>query len=82
LAIAEQRARYVTDSWQAPIEDWLTDRKDVTIAEVLSGALGLSPADQTQRSVNRVSAILTHAGFTRVRTRKGDRRETRYRRES
>ena len=86
LATTEQRARYVVDAWQSPIEDWLASQKDVSITEMLSGALNLSPAEQTQRSVNRVSAILTHAGFVRVRARKGpkrkNQRETRYRRES
>jgi len=82
LATAEQRLRYVVDVWQAPVEDWLVGRDEVTITDVLSKALGLAPADHSQRNVNRVSAILTNAGFVRVRARKGPKRETRYRREN
>ena len=85
LASIEQRARYIVDPWQAPVEEWLNGRDDTTITEVLSEALGLDRGDHSQRSVNRVSAILTDTGFTRVRARKGqaseNKRETRYRRE-
>jgi putative DNA primase/helicase len=86
LAAVEQRARYATDIWQAPVEEWLAGQKDVTIPEVLTKALGLDSKDHSQRAMNRVSAILTHLEFTRVRARKGpkreNQRETRYRRES
>jgi putative DNA primase/helicase len=86
LATAEQAMRYLVDVWRAPIEEWTEGRRDVTITETMSKALGLAKADHTQRAVNRVSAILTSLGFVRVRARKGSRREnqreTRYRRES
>jgi putative DNA primase/helicase len=86
LATVEQRARYIADIWQAPIEEWLDGRDDVTITEVLSEALHLAPQEHSQRNVNRVAAILTHAGFIYVRARKGPKskgkRESRYRRES
>ena len=90
LATAEQRARLETDIWQAPIEEWLTGQKDVSITEVLNGAIGLDPKDPKDRSqsaVIRVSKILTKAGFVQVRARiKGEpksanQREYRYRRE-
>ena len=79
LATVEQAARFVVDMWKAPIEAWLDGRKDITITEVLNKALGLAATDQTQRAVNRVASILTSLGFVRVRARKGDKRETRYR---
>jgi len=48
---------------------------------VLAGALKLAPENWTQSAQNRVASIRTAMGFTRQRTRKGDKRENRYRRE-
>jgi putative DNA primase/helicase len=81
LATVEQAARFVADAWKEPIEKWLGNRKDVSITEVLAGALTLAAEDWTQSAQNRVPAILTSMGFTRVRTRKGNERPNRYRRE-
>jgi predicted P-loop ATPase len=69
LATAEQAARFAVDTWQAPIREWLGDRTDVSINEVLEHALGFAPRDCTQSAQNRVVKILTHLGFSRHRPR-------------
>jgi predicted P-loop ATPase len=81
LATAEQVKRFVADPWQVPIERWLENRTDVSIAEVLV-ALGLPVERHTQLMVNRVQRILTRIfGFKRYRpNRKGEPRTPRYER--
>jgi predicted P-loop ATPase len=85
LATAEQAARFVRDPWHATVAEFIDDRKDVSIAEVMIGALHYDPKAQKgwpQTAYNRVSKILTSMGFTtKSRVRKGDEREWRYRRE-
>jgi predicted P-loop ATPase len=82
LATAEQAARFVVDAWEAPIREWLGDRTDTTIWELLEHALGLPPEAWTQSAQNRVAKILTHLrfGLHRPRTAHG-RRQNRYWRE-
>ena len=48
LATAEQAARFVIDAWEEPIREWLGDRIDVSLLEVLEHALGLAPEHWTQ----------------------------------
>src|SRR5215813_8993918 len=82
LATAEQAARYAVDAWEAPIREWLGDRIDVGIWDVLEHALGLAPEHWTQSAQKRVVNILTRLGFAqrRLRTLEG-RREYRYQRD-
>jgi predicted P-loop ATPase len=83
LATAEQTARFVVDAWEAPIREWLGDRTDTTIWELLEHALGLPPEAWTQSAQNRVAAILTRRRrFDSHRPRTPDgRRQNRYWRE-
>jgi predicted P-loop ATPase len=69
LATAEQAARFVVDAWEAPIRSWVTKRRDVSIIEVLEGALGLPAKEHGQTAQNRVAKILTHLGFRQCRPR-------------
>jgi predicted P-loop ATPase len=82
LAAAEQAARFVVDAWEGPIREWLGDRTDVTITEILEHALGFPCEDWTQSAQNRVAKILTRLNFTHCRPRTKKGREYRYRRES
>lgn len=66
LATTEQEKRLVVDAWQEPIVEWLGDRTDVAVTEVLRHALGVA---KTQISQNRVVKILKHLGFERYRAR-------------
>jgi predicted P-loop ATPase len=81
LATAEQAARFVVDAWEEPIRDWLGDRTDTDIWEVLEHALGLARKDQTQSAQKRVVSILTRLGFTKHRPRTRDGRQQRYQRD-
>lgn len=81
LATAEQARRFVADVWTKPIKQWLGEhRADVSVAEVLEGALGIEPFDQSHSAATRVVNILTAMGFDRYLGREGARRDKRYRR--
>jgi predicted P-loop ATPase len=81
LANAEQAARFVVDAWEAPIREWLRDRNDVSLWDVLKEALGLAPENWTQSAQKRVVGILTKLGFERRRPRTSEGRENRYQRD-
>ena len=76
LADAEQEARFVVDAWEEPVREWLRDRIDVSLWDVLK-ALGLDRQHQTQRAQKRIVAILTRMGFTKRRPRAGEGRKGR-----
>jgi predicted P-loop ATPase len=82
LATAEQAARFVVDAWDEPIREWLGDRVDVGLFEVLEHALGLAPEHWTQSAQKRVIAVLTRMGFTKCRPRTPEGRKNRYQRDS
>jgi predicted P-loop ATPase len=83
LATAEQAARFKTDVWTKPIKQWLGRRLDVSVGEVLRGALGIEPRDPPDHSAEiRVSSILTGVmGFEQYLARRGSKRQRRYRRD-
>ena len=64
-----------------PIHEWLGDRIDVGLLEVLEHALGLAPEQWTQSAQKRVIAILTRMGFTKCRPRTPEGRKNRYQRD-
>lgn len=80
LATAEQSARLVADPWIHPVKQWLRDRNDVTLSEVLQGALGIETSDELHSAEIRVVNVLTAMGFERYLGRTGTRRHKRYRR--
>jgi putative DNA primase/helicase len=85
LATAEQAARFEVDAWAETVSNWLVGRDDVSVAEVLVGALGVPLESWSQTAQNRVAAILTSSttGFKRYRPGKtGQPRTPRYRREA
>ena len=77
LATTEQALRFKIDPWRERAEEWIGDRNDVSVDEVVA-ALGQEP---TQATWTRVARILTEMGFTKHRPRKGGVRENRYQRE-
>ena len=80
LATAEQAARFKADVWQDPIKRWLGRRKDVSISEVLRGALRIAARDQTRSAEMRVAEHShTAMGFSKYRARNGSERQNRYR---
>ena len=82
LATAEQDARVEIDVWQEPIEQWLGDREETSVSEILEHVFGIAdPLQKSQRMQNRVAKILTRLQFTRTRLRnkaKKGGREWRY----
>jgi predicted P-loop ATPase len=82
LATAEQAMRFVVDAWEEPIREWLGDRVDVGLFEVLEHVLRLAPEQWTQSAQKRVVAVLTRMGFTKCRPRTPEGRKNRYQRDS
>jgi predicted P-loop ATPase len=79
LATAEQELRRYRDDWELPIEEWVKDKTEVTIIQVMKGALGLALSHSGEI---RVAKILKRLGFTQVRpNKKGASRRPCYRRE-
>jgi predicted P-loop ATPase len=81
LAAREQAARYKADAWQESIAQWLGDRPETSVAEVLEHVLGLSPREQNRSAEMRVVNVLTNLGFVKYRPARGGARPWRYRRE-
>ena len=81
LATAEQVARFVVDAWEEPIHDWLGDRTEVGLLELLQQALGLDPRQCPQSAQKRVVGVLTRMGFTKRRPRTPEGRKQRYQRD-
>jgi putative DNA primase/helicase len=81
LATAEQSARFAVDAWDERVCEWLGDRIDIGLGEVLEHGLGLTPEQQTQVAQKRVVGILTRMGFEKRRPRTGRGREHRYQRD-
>jgi predicted P-loop ATPase len=86
LAAAEQAARTVLiDAWEPMVRKWLGNRLNVSIWEVLAGALGIAKKGATVRDQKRVAAILTALGFVQYRpqaNKNGRRPPPRYRHRS
>jgi len=81
LATAEQDARFVVDAWEEPIREWIGNRIDVGLEEVLKRVFRFKPEQQTYSAQQRVAHILTRMGFTKRRPRTSKGRTHRYRRD-
>lgn len=69
------------DAWESAINPYLESRQDVSVAEVLEQALGMTASDWRQPDQNRVARVLRLRGWIRYKRRDGTTREWRYRRE-
>jgi predicted P-loop ATPase len=82
LATAEQKLRFEVDAWEERVSDWLVGRNDVSVGEVLVGALGIPQENWSQPAQTRIAKILVHNGFEQYRPgKKGQPRTPRYRRD-
>ena len=81
LATAEQALRLVVDPWMDSIAEWLGDRTNVSVKEVLEYVLGIVPGPRARAAEMRVAQILKDLGFKKGRPRTADGRENRYWRE-
>lgn len=80
LYAREQSARRVVDAWEQPIANWLQNREECTVGDVMSDALNIergrwAPADQ-----QRVSRILRAFGWSQRRSQLGADRIRRWHR--
>ena len=82
LATAEQELRFEVDPWAETVSGWLAGRNEVSVSEVLTGALGVPVASQSHSAEMRIAAILKSTGFEQYRPgKKGQPRTPRYRRD-
>ena len=81
LAAVEQAAGFVVDAWEEPIREWIGDRIDAGLSDVLKHALRMSSERQTTPAQKRVKAILTNMGFKKTRPRTADGRQNIYQRD-
>jgi putative DNA primase/helicase len=82
LATIEQAARFKTDIWEKPIKEWLGNREDTSVREIVEHVLGLDPCKPNHAAEVRIQKILTgRLDFRKYRPRKDGGRENRYARE-
>ena len=81
LRLQSRRRDSRTDAWYEDVSQWLAGRHDVSVGEVLLGALGIRRDGWSQAAQNRVAKILVYMGFERYRPgKKGQSRTPRYHR--
>ncbi len=68
-ATEAQEDHAVVDVWQPAIEDYVSGKSHVTVADVLTHGIDLERARQGQTEANRVARTLTALGWTRSRVR-------------
>jgi putative DNA primase/helicase len=69
----EQESRRQGDEWEARVGDYLVGRFEVTVGDVLDGALGIKPDKWDRGSQMRVGSVLRVLGWERQDARKGGR---------
>jgi len=68
------------DPWEKRIGDWVIDRDNISVTEVLASCIGKTQTQWTQADKNRVARSLRVLGWKRFQHRHGQWREWRYRR--
>src|ERR1700686_3376778 len=82
LAKEQQDERYDEDAWQPLIVDWLRGRQDVTVADVLAGALEIREKSKwTKADQMRVGRCMKRLGWKRKQFWVGGKPEWRYARQ-
>jgi predicted P-loop ATPase len=81
VAAEAQSERYVTDSWEDKILDYVAKQSapDVSVKEILDTCLGIEPGRWRRGDEMRVGKCLTRLKFKRYQRRDGARRQWRYR---
>jgi len=70
----EQEDRYASDPWAEDIENFVEDKDDVSVAEVLRRVIDKPQERWTQVDQNRVAACLRALGFKRAQRRPARKR--------
>jgi predicted P-loop ATPase len=77
-AAEEAQARYEGDPWDEIIGEWISDRENVSVSEVLQSCLNKPKETWTQIDQNRVARSLIAKGWKRKLKRTGGERDWRY----
>jgi predicted P-loop ATPase len=77
-AAEEAQARYEGDPWDEIIGEWISDRENVSVSEVLQTCLNKNKETWTQIDQNRVARSLIIKGWRRKLKRTGGQREWQY----
>jgi predicted P-loop ATPase len=83
-ALPVQEAARESDSWAEDVAAWLAKpaddfdgaadvRTEVTLSDVMSGALGLTSGQQTMAAQKRAGNVLKDLGWVKAHTRQGKR---------
>jgi len=76
-----QRDRYVGDPWEGVVSDFIVNRNEVSITEILQDGVHVEKSRWGQSEQNRIARCLKSFGWLRVQVRSGgDKREWKYRR--
>lgn len=74
IAEEEQEARFDNDPWEREVKHWIQTKK-ITISEhILNELFDVETRDVTRGQRNRISKILTHLSWKRIRLRAGKNR--------
>ena len=78
----EQDNRFDADVWEELVESWLrsTTKQSVLISDVMHEALKLQPGQMKPPEQKRVGQIMARLNWKKYRSRKGEDRETGYKR--
>lgn len=76
-----QDSRYISDNWEARIEEWLKGKSTCDCSEILENCLGIEIGKQGKPEQTRVGHIMKRLGYIRADTTKNGRRWRPYVRE-
>lgn len=72
LAAVEQEARFVPDSWEEDVNEYVAKLDEVTISELLEIIAEIKPSKATQQDQKRMGKIMARLGWKRRRERIGE----------
>jgi predicted P-loop ATPase len=75
LAEEEQRMRFESDPWESSVRSFLRERQKITPEEILTGYFDFDLEDVTRAMRNRMSSILRHLKWSRIRLKDKDHRD-------
>ncbi len=64
-AEAEQQSRYDSDVWEETVAEYVSDKHEVTISEIMKTALSIEIPRMDRAGQNRVMKILPRLGWDR-----------------
>lgn len=75
LAEDEQHMRFEADPWEHEVQRFLRGQEDTTPEDVLTGCFDMEIEDINKGVRNRVSGILRHLRWKRIRSKKAENRD-------